>query len=102
MLEALATGWPSAGWRPAHTHDPQMPRRLRCSRGPCVIHTLCLPLSTAVATVCSEIMMTSEMETNETMQKTENTMQDARECARPASAALMRENALASTPLASI
>ena len=47
-------------------------------------------------------MMTSEMETNETMQKTENTMEDARECARPASAALIRENALASTPLASI
>ena len=42
------------------------------------------------------MMMTSEMETNETMQKTENTMQDARECARPASAALIRENALAS------
>ena len=48
------------------------------------------------------MMMTSEIETNETMQKTENTMQDARECARPASAALIRENALASTPLASI
>ena len=42
------------------------------------------------------MMMTSEMETNETMQKTENTMQDASECARPASAALIRENALAS------
>ena len=43
-------------------------------------------------------MMTSEiyMETNETMQKTENTMEDARECARPAPAALMREIALAS------
>ena len=40
--------------------------------------------------------MTSEMETNETMQKTENTMQDARECAPPAPAALMRENARAS------
>ena len=93
MLEALAAGWPSAGWRPAHTHDPQMPRRLRCSRGPCVIHTLCPPFTTAVATVCSEMMMTSEMETNETMQKTENTIQDARECARPAPAALIRENA---------
>ena len=60
-------------------------------------HPHALPaLSTAVATVCSEMMMTSEMETNETMQKTENTMQDASECARPASAALIRENALAS------
>ena len=63
---------------------------------------LCMPFTTTVATVCSEIMMTSEMETNETMQKTENTMQDASECARPAPAALMRENARASTPLASI
>mgnify|MGYP006952531956 CR=1 FL=1 len=42
------------------------------------------------------MMMTSEMETNETMQKTENTIQDVRECARPAPAALIRENALAS------
>ena len=42
------------------------------------------------------MMMTSEMETNETMQKTENTMEDARECARPAPAALIREIALAS------
>ena len=42
-------------------------------------HPHALPaLSTAVATVCSEMMMTSEMETNETMQKTENTMEDAR------------------------
>ena len=53
-------------------------RYVRCSRGPCVIHTLCPPFTTAVATVCSEIMMTSEMETNETMQKTENTMEEAR------------------------
>ena len=33
---------------------------------------------------------------------TENTMQDASECVPPAPAALMRENALTSTPLASI
>ena len=56
-------------------------------------HSACLGLgprhhsfTTAAATVCSEIMMTSEMTTNETLQKTENTMQDASECARPASA----------------
>ena len=48
------------------------------------------------------MMMTSEMETNETMQKTENTMEDASECALPAPAALMRANSRASTPLASI
>ena len=98
MLEALATGWPSAGWRLAHL------ARARCANAspPPLLarpmrHPHALPaLSTAVATVCSEIMMTSEMETNETMQETENTMQDARECARPASAALIRENALAS------
>ena len=77
-LDVMLEHWPLAGRRPAgrwriwHAHDPQMPRRRRCSRGPCVIHTLCLPFTTAVATVCSEIMMTSEMETNETMQKTEH------------------------------
>ena len=104
MLEALVTGWPSAGWPLAHL------ARARCANAspPPLLarpmrHPHALPaLSTAVATVCSEIMMTSEMETNETMQKTENTIQDARECARPASTALMCENALASTPLASI
>ena len=86
MLEALATGWPSAGRRLAHlartrsanaSPPPLLARPMR--------HPHALPaLSTAVATVCSEIMITSEMETNETMQKTENTMQDARECARAA------------------
>ena len=86
MLEALATGWPSAGWRLAHL------ARARCANAspPPLLarpmrHPHALPaFTTAVATVCSEIMMTSEMETNETMQKTENTMQDARECARAA------------------
>ena len=41
-------------------------------------------------------MMTSEMETNETMQKTENTMEDACEYAPPAPATLMCEYARAS------
>ena len=49
---------------------------------------LCPPFTTAVATVCSEMMMTSEMETNETMQKTENTMEDACECAPPVGTAI--------------
>ena len=48
------------------------------------------------------MMMTSEMKTNDTMKKTENTMEDASECALPAPAALMRESTCASTPLASI
>ena len=70
-----------------------MPRHLRCSRGPCVIHTLCLPFTTTVVTVCSEMMMTKEMKTNDKMMKTEKTMEDAIECARPAPTALMRESA---------
>ena len=49
------------------------------------------------------MMMTMiETKTNETMKKTESTMEDASECALPAPAALMRESARASTPLASI
>ena len=44
-------------------------------------------------------MMTNEMKTNEmktfdTMQKTENTMEDASECALPAPAALMCANSV--------
>ena len=57
MLEALATGWPSAGWRLAHL------ARARCANAspPPLLarpmrHPHALPaLSTAVATVCSEI-----------------------------------------------
>ena len=83
MLEALVTGWPSAGWPLAHL------ARARCANAspPPLLarpmrHPHALPaLSTAVATVCSEMMMTSEMETNETMQKTKDTTDDARECA---------------------
>ena len=40
-----------------------------------------MPFTTAFATVCSEIMMTSEKKTNDTMQKTEGTTEDASECA---------------------
>ena len=35
-----------------------------------------MPFTTTVATVCSEMMMTSEMKTNDTMKKTEDTMED--------------------------
>ena len=48
------------------------------------------------------MMMTNEMNSNETKQKSDDTFGDASECVPPAPAALVRENALASTPLASI
>ena len=52
-----------------------------CSRATCIIHTLCMPLTIIVATVRQRHMMTtSETKTNDTMQKTENTMDDASEC----------------------
>ena len=94
----LADRRPAGRWRTWHAHDSQMPRHLRCSRGPCVIHTLCLPFTIAVGTVCSEMMMTSEMKTRNTMMKTDDTMEDASECVSPATAPLMRQNARASTP----
>ena len=52
-----------------------------CSRATCIIHTLCMPLTIIVATVRQRDMMTMiQMKTNDTMQKTENTMDEASEC----------------------
>ena len=59
---------------------------------------LCMPFTTTVATVCSEMMMISEMKTNDTMKKTEDTMEDVKECVPLAFAARMRQIARASTP----
>ena len=56
-------------------------RHLRCSRGACIIHTLCIPLTTTiVVTVRRDMMTMSEIKTNETMQKTKNKMDDASKC----------------------
>ena len=61
-------------------------RHLRCARGTCVVHTLCMPSTTDVVVttdivVCRDMVMTmSEMKTNELMKKTEITMDDASEC----------------------
>ena len=54
--------------------------------------------TTTVATVCSDMMTMSEMKTNDTMKKTKDTMDDARECAPLVPAPPMRNGALASTP----
>ena len=72
-------------------------RHLRCSRGPRITHTLCMPSTSTVATVCTDLNMMSEMK-NETMQKTKNKMNDASRCVPLAPALPMRTGPLACTP----
>ena len=96
---ARVTGhWLTVGRPAAGTSGSQMrckhARHLRCSRGPCVTHTLCLPSTTVVVTVRRDTMK----KTNDTMKKTENTMDDASECAPLVPAPPMRKSSLASPP----
>ena len=48
--------------------------------------------------MCREMMTMNEMKTNDTMKKTKDTTDDARECAPLMPAPPMRKGALASTP----
>ena len=92
----LTVGRPAAGTSCSHTLSKHA-RQLRCSRAPYITHTLCMLSTTTVATVCREMMTMSEMMTYDTMKKTKDTMDDARECAPLAPAPPMRNGALAST-----
>ena len=79
--------WPLADRRPARRWHIwrecalQCACHLRCSRDTCVVHTLCMPSTTDVVVLVRRDMMTMiETKTNDTMKKTENTMDDASEC----------------------
>ena len=60
---------------------------------------MCMPSITTVATVRRDMMMTSEMMMNDTMQTTKTTMNDDSECVLLAPAALTRQSRMrTSTP----
>ena len=76
----LTAGQPAAGMSGSHTRCKHA-RQLRCSRASYITHTLCMLSTSTVATLCREMMTMNEMMTNDTMKKTKDTMDDARECA---------------------
>ena len=79
FLVSLATGNPLLSHR-ARNRSAKALAISHCSRATCIIHTLCIPLTIIVATVRRDMMTMSETKANETMKKTENTMDDASEC----------------------
>ena len=60
---------------------------IRCARATCIVHILCMPLAIMLPNRLCRLDMMSKMTTNDTMQKTTTTMNDASECVLIAPAA---------------